>query len=251
MVRTSSLGCLCALLVAACAVFALGGAVESARAASDYSTALGTVVRLSDERTITLWGTPLKTARVYLNPSASARTVAKLRLTTEDRMPEVYVALSLTTNSEGSWLRIRIPGRPNGRSGWVRRGAFGDLERNRYRLEISRRSFHIRLFREGRQIFRARVGVGTPQTPTPAGRFWIREKLRFKSNPSYGNYALGTAAYAPTLSEWPGGGVVGIHGTAFPSLIPGRPSHGCIRMRNASIAKLWQMTPLGTPLWIR
>ncbi len=251
MVRTSSSGCLRALLVAACSALALGGAAERALAADEYSTELGKVVRLSDERTMTRWAVPLKTARVYVTASAKARTIARLRLLTEDRMPEVYIALALATNSEGNWLKIRIPGRPNGRSGWVRRSAFGDLERNQYRLEINRRSFHIRLFRAGRLIYRARVGVGTAQTPTPAGQFWIREKLRFRSNPLYGHYALGTAAYAPTLSEWPGGGVVGIHGTAFPSLIPGRPSHGCIRMRNSSMAKLWRMTPLGTPLRIR
>ncbi|CAB4335798.1 unannotated protein [freshwater metagenome] len=251
MVRTSSSGFLRAILVAACSALALGGAADRALAANEYSTKIGTEVRLSDERTMTRWATPLKTARVYVTASAQARTIAKLRLLTEDRMPEVYVALSLATNTEGDWLRVRIPGRPNGRSGWVRRAAFGDLVRNEYRLEINRRSFHIRLFRAGRQIFRARVGVGTAQTPTPAGQFWIREKLRFRSNPSYGNYAFGTSAYAPTLSEWPGGGVVGIHGTEFPSLIPGRPSHGCIRMRNASVAKLWQMTPLGTPVQIR
>jgi lipoprotein-anchoring transpeptidase ErfK/SrfK len=54
----------------------------------------------------------------------------------------------------------------------------------------------------------------------------------------------------PTLSEWPGGGVVGIHGTNEPQLIPGRPSHGCIRLRNADITRLWQMIQIGTPIEI-
>jgi lipoprotein-anchoring transpeptidase ErfK/SrfK len=66
----------------------------------------------------------------------------------------------------------------------------------------------------------------------------------------YGPYALGTSAYAPTLAEWPGGGVVGIHGTNEPQLIPGRPSHGCVRMRNADITRLWHLISVGTPIEI-
>ena len=46
---------------------------------------------------------------------------------------------------------------------------------------------------------------------------------------SYGPWAFGTSAYS-VLSDWPGGGVIGIHGTNQPHLIPGRPSHGCVRV---------------------
>jgi lipoprotein-anchoring transpeptidase ErfK/SrfK len=97
---------------------------------------------------------------------------------------------------------------------------------------------------------RIRVGVGKPSTPTPNGHFWVREKLRFTNAPAYGRYALGTAAYAK-LSDWPGGGVVGIHGTDQPYLIPGAPSHGCVRVKNADMARLYRLTPIGTPIEIR
>jgi hypothetical protein len=36
----------------------------------------------------------------------------------------------------------------------------------------------------------------------------------------------------------PGGGVIGIHGTNQPYLIPGWPSHGCIRVANRPIRRL-------------
>ena len=78
----------------------------------------------------------------------------------------------------------------------------------------------------------------------------MREKLRFDNAPVYGTYALGTAAYAK-VSDWPGGGVVGIHGTNQPQRIPGRPSHGCIRVKNADMARLYRLTPIGTPITIR
>jgi lipoprotein-anchoring transpeptidase ErfK/SrfK len=62
---------------------------------------------------------------------------------------------------------------------------------------------------------------------------------------------MGTAAYSGVLTDWPGGGVIGIHGTNQPGLIPGRPSHGCIRMRNRDIKRLYALTPVGTPLRIK
>jgi len=114
----------------------------------------------------------------------------------------------------------------------------------------ARRSATLALTKKGKTLFKTRVGVGKASTPTPAGHFWVREKLRFKDAPAYGNHALGTAAYAK-LSDWPGGGVVGIHGTDQPNLIPGRPSHGCVRVPNADMAKLYELTPVGTPIEIR
>ena len=79
-------------------------------------------------------------------------------------------------------------------------------------------------------------------------QLYIREKFRVKGTPVYGPYAMGTSAYAPHLTDWPGGGVVGLHGTNEPGLIPGRPSHGCIRLRNSSITKLYRLVPRGTPI---
>ena len=89
-----------------------------------------------------------------------------------------------------------------------------------------------------------------PGTPTPSGRFWVRERLsNLGGNPAYGPFAFGTSAYS-RLSDWPGGGVVGIHGTNQPGLIPGRPSHGCVRVPNGKIMKLKGVMPVGTPIWI-
>jgi lipoprotein-anchoring transpeptidase ErfK/SrfK len=92
------------------------------------------------------------------------------------------------------------------------------------------------------------VAVGKASTPTPRGSFWIRERLRGLGNgTSYGPWAFGTSAYS-NLSDWPGGGVVGIHGTNRPNLIPGRPSHGCVRVRNDKVRQLARLMPIGTPV---
>ncbi len=175
------------------------------------------------------WAHPVNIVPIRAQPENGAKRVATTRMQTEDRRPEVYLVLERTRN----WVRIRIPGRPNGRTGWVRRTALGPIRSVDTRIIIDRRATTLTLTKDGRTVLKTRIGIGKRATPTPAGHYWVREKLRFSNAPVYGSFALGTAAYA-NLSDWPGGGVVGIHGTNQPQLIPGRPSHGCIRVRNAA-----------------
>ena len=86
--------------------------------------------------------------------------------------------------------------------------------------------------------------------PRRRGEFYVRNRLtRFRS-PFYGPVAFGTSARSATLTDWPGGGFVGIHGTDRPDLLPGRVSHGCIRMRNADVRRLARLMPIGTPVSI-
>jgi lipoprotein-anchoring transpeptidase ErfK/SrfK len=92
--------------------------------------------------------------------------------------------------------------------------------------------------------------VGQPRWPTPRGRFYVRDELTKFAGPTYGPLAFGTSARSAVLTDWPAGGFVGIHGTDHPELIPGRISHGCIRMRNADILRLARLMPVGTPLTI-
>jgi lipoprotein-anchoring transpeptidase ErfK/SrfK len=99
-------------------------------------------------------------------------------------------------------------------------------------------------------VFRAPIGVGLPETPTPVGQFYIRDKLTRYHSPFYGPLAYGTSARSAVLTEWPAGGFIGIHGTDQPALIPGRISHGCIRVRNADLLRLSRLLPVGTPVTI-
>jgi hypothetical protein len=219
------------------------------RAAAD-GLAAGTMV-LSNQHTATRWAYPLAEAVVRAAPSDRAHSVGRLRLLTGDLQAELYVALaSRRLGSGATWVRIDVPGRPNGNTGWVPRAALGPLHLVRDRLLVNRATLRATLYRDGSAIFSAPVGVGKATTMTPAGNFYVMEKLITNAAPLYGPYAIGTSAYAPTLSEWPGGGVVGIHGTNQPQLIPGRPSHGCVRMRNGDVTRLWHLVALGTPIEI-
>jgi lipoprotein-anchoring transpeptidase ErfK/SrfK len=119
----------------------------------------------------------------------------------------------------------------------------------RTQLQIDRSPPRAVLYKRGKRIWSSPVGVGAKKTPTPAGRYWIRERLKSLGG-AYGPWAFGTSAYS-VLSDWPGGGVIGIHGTDQPHLIPGHPSHGCVRIPNPAVLKLVKRMPVGTPVRIR
>jgi lipoprotein-anchoring transpeptidase ErfK/SrfK len=159
------------------------------------------------------------------------------------------VLRQVVTRSGRTWFKIALPMRPNGTTGWVLRGALGRIRAVDRWLVIDRRSLRLSLFKGGHRVFQAPVGIGKPSTPTPAGLFWVREEFVLPDQAFYGPYAFGTSAYA-NISDWPGGGVVGLHGTSLPQLIPGRPSHGCVRLRNDDILWLAQNVPVGTPVAI-
>lgn len=257
---------LCAALAAAAiALLAPTGAAAngSAAAASNTAGSTGTstttasatptsavIATLSNLKTLSRWAYPQAGAAARQFPSPHARIVGYLHFLTPDGQAEVYLALRSYTVGSKTWVEVPIPGRPNGRTGWVPAGALGEMHVTHEYLRVDRERLKITLFRSGQPIWSAPVGVGRPSLPTPAGHFYIREKLQAIGGPVYGPYAFGTSAYAPTLSEWPGGGVVGIHGTDEPQLIPGYPSHGCIRLRNADIVQLYRMVEVGTPLEI-
>ena len=207
--------------------------------------------RLSNESTVSRFAGAVARVAVRARPVRTAPRVGRLRYLTEDGPFEVYPALESNVDRHGAtWVRIRLPARPNGGTGWVPRAALGPLRTVTTLLRVNRATLRATLYRAGRRIWSSRIGVGKPSTPTPAGRFWIRSRLHgLRGDPAYGPYAFGTAAYS-VLSDWPGGGVVGIHGTNEPGLIPGRPSHGCVRVPNAAITRLWRLMPVGTPVRI-
>lgn len=206
---------------------------------------------LSNERTRTRWAHALSRAPARLRPRPHAHTVTRLHYNTEDGFAEVYLVLARYTDASGRrWLKVRLPMRPNGHTGWVRRSALGGLHTVTTFLRVDKHRLRATLFRNGRRVWHAPVGIGKHGTETPGGRFYVRERLRVPSRDSlYGPLAFGTSAYSK-LSDWPGGGVVGIHGTNEPGLIPGRPSHGCVRLRNQDIVRLGKLMPIGTPVRI-
>lgn len=204
--------------------------------------------RLSDGRTYTRWAHPEITAPIRADPLSGAAVLGHLHMLTEDGEPEVYLLLAERTIATGeTWVQLRVPGRPNGRIGWVGRGDLGSFHLTHWTLQVALSRLRATLFLDGHATWSAPIGVGSPATPTPTGHYWVRELLRVSGHTLYGPFAFGTSDYS-VLSEWPRGGVVGIHGTNQPQLIPGRPSHGCVRMTNPDIVYLAHHLPLGAPV---
>jgi hypothetical protein len=209
---------------------------------------------LSNEFTYTQWAYVARGAWVYASPSLFARRITRLQWYTESGFPEPYVMLRAHWDDRGrEWVEVRIPGRPNGRVGWVLRGALGRAHVNHQAVVVNRENLRLYFYDNGHLVWSAPVGVGKPSTPTPAGHFWITE-LFVITNPSSGYYpyAYGTSDYS-TLSEWPEGGVVGIHGPYYApaSAIPGRISHGCIRLRVPDDFWLGHHLQVGAPLLVK
>ncbi|HXY26995.1 MAG TPA: L,D-transpeptidase, partial [Acidimicrobiales bacterium] len=63
------------------------------------------------------------------------------------------------------WLEVRVIGRPNGQTAWVR-AADVSLTRTPYYIVVDLSRRHLLLFREGKLRLYAPAGVGAPQTPT-------------------------------------------------------------------------------------
>jgi len=184
-------------------------------------------------------------------PKSSAKTVGRLSRKTGEGTDDLVLVIARTTDRRDRvWLKVRLPIRPNGTTGWVQQGALSELQPVNSWIKVSTKTYKISVIKKGKRVFSASVGVGQSQWPTPKGQFYIRAKLANFGDAFYGPLAYLTSATSATLTDWPGGGIVGIHGTSLPGLIPGQISHGCVRMKNADILKLDKLVAVGTPITI-
>jgi hypothetical protein len=185
-------------------------------------------------------------------PSNRAEVVAPLATTTPEDTTNIVLVLGRARDQAGRlWVHVRLPVLPNGGTAWVPRSALGVYGVVHTHLIIDLERLTATLLRNGSAIFRAPIGVGRPEWPTPKGTFYIRDKLARYSSAFYGPLAFGTSARSSVLTDWPGGGFIGLHGTNEPRLVPGRISHGCVRFRNRDILELGRLMPVGTPITIR
>jgi lipoprotein-anchoring transpeptidase ErfK/SrfK len=150
-----------------------------------------------------------------------------------------------------TWFRVQLPTAPNGSTGWVHASDVRVYPvTSRVVVDLSsRRAFVYRL---GRLAFSTPVAIGKPQTPTPLGRFFVDERYRLSSaNGPFGVAALGISAHSDVLHDWVQGGPIALHGTDEPGLIGSAVSHGCVRLPNSQMSRLFELAPAGTPVLIR
>ncbi len=181
-------------------------------------------------------------------PDPAARVVRQLHQFRSDYRRQIVLATGQAVGADGrTWFHLNLPMRPNGTTGWIPAGAVA-LRPVHNRIVVHRARKVIEVFRGARRVLTAKVAVGAPGRETPLGEFYVTARFH-PDDPFLGVFALETSAYS-RLTEWPGGGVVGIHGTSKPWLLGKAVSHGCVRVSNATALQLKRLAPLGTPISI-
>ncbi len=183
-------------------------------------------------------------------PSRTAPVIKTLTQFRSDFRPRTVMALGTLDNAKTgkpAWYRITVPGRPNGRTGWIPARSADVKQIDRW-LVVYRGSRKFEFYVGSRLVRTGKIAVGKPGTETPLGLFYVQAKFD-PSWPVLGAYAFETSGYSK-LSDWPGGGVVGVHGTNTPQLIGQAVSHGCVRLYNKDIEYLRSVVHIGTPVKI-
>lgn len=156
------------------------------------------------------------------------------------------------TDASGTgWVRVLVPGRPNGRSGWIRAGASSPAA-TAWRIVVRLSTRRVTVLREGRTTRTFRAVVGAAATPTPLGRFFVEEVVVLGRREPGAPYALALSARSDVLQEFAGGpGQIALHGMANVGGVLGTASsHGCLRLTTSAVTWLAQRIGPGTPVTV-
>jgi lipoprotein-anchoring transpeptidase ErfK/SrfK len=195
----------------------------------------------SAQRAVSLHG-----ALVVRKEARTSSAVVRLPAATRLGSPRVLLVQGVVPG----WVQVLLPTRPNGSTGWVD-AADVRLETVHDLIKVDLGTRGMTLVVGNRILTRTKVAIGSPDDPTPTGRFFVTDRVRPPDpNGTYGAFALGLSAHSATLSEFGSGdGQIGIHGTNEPTSIGRAASHGCIRVP-ADVAPMLARIPLGTPVVI-
>ena len=149
------------------------------------------------------------------------------------------------------WVNVRLPGRPNGHTGWISRDTTVPVT-TIWHLVVDAGRRQVTVYRSGRVARVFRAVVGKPSTPTPAGEFFVEESIALRSSDVGAPFALALSARSNVLQEFGGGpGQIALHGLSNVGGVPGTAvSHGCIRLDDAVMRWLAARIGPGVPVTI-
>ena len=191
---------------------------------------------------------------VYSSPHRGHRRVTTVRASRPITGGQTALpVLGRATTSRGvRWLRVRLPGRPNGRRGWIRKRSTV-LARTSWHLVVRTTTRRVLVYRHGRLVRSFQAIVGKPSTPTPHGAFFVEESVAMLPGSAGAPFALALSARSNVLQEFAGGpGQIALHGVRNVGGAMGTAaSHGCIRLTDHSIGWLAARIAPGVPVTIR
>jgi lipoprotein-anchoring transpeptidase ErfK/SrfK len=159
--------------------------------------------------------------------------------------PTTVPVIGALIGSDGvRWLRVMLPGRPNGSTGWIAQQGTSETTTN-WHIVVDLAARRVRVYSAGHVVRTFQAVVGKPSTPTPTGEFFVQETLQMSPGEAGGPFALALSARSNVLEEFEGGpGQIAIHGRDnLGGTLGAAESHGCIRLATASID--WLATRIG------
>ncbi|HEY3481026.1 MAG TPA: L,D-transpeptidase [Streptomyces sp.] len=192
---------------------------------------------------------PLQTVALYREPGGPAvAALPAAQLVSDTWLPVVA--------EEPGWAEVLLPSRPNGTAAWVYLDDTVTTARSPYRIEVDRGRYTLRLFKDGTETGRWTVGVGKPNSPTPATRTFIMSSIR-DTHPTFSPIVLALGAHSDVYTRYgqvggvPGPGTIALHTWPSPDVF-GRPSSdGCIRIPADALHAISADVPIGSPVLIR
>ena len=135
---------------------------------------------------------------------------------------------------------------------WSQEPVPGDAGRKNRVVLVSLVDRKLAVIDNGTVIATFQVAVGAKFSPSPTGEFTIISRV---SNPTYYHHGtvIPTGKDNPVGTRWVGLNLkgYGIHGTNAPRSIGRAASHGCIRLRNRDMERLFTMLRVGDVVQIR
>lgn len=154
----------------------------------------------------------------------------------------------LVTATVPGWYQVLLPVKPNGTAGWVAAADVREEVTNDFLL-ATLSAFRIDHYVGGKLKESFPVATGASATPTPTGLFYLWA-IQADPGPPYDPVIFALSAFSPTLTNWPLGGIVGIHGWSDPSVEGQAISNGCLRMHPGDAGRLQSELQLGVPVQI-
>jgi len=153
------------------------------------------------------------------------------------------------------WLRVLVPARPNGASGWIPRSAVASMSPRLVVVRAHLASRRVEVWRDGRRVAAWTAGIGRSATPTPTGRFAVYETVAVPpaEQGTYGHYIVALTAHSDVVRLLDGQDpVVAFHGAGAAGAVrlDAPSSLGCLILAEAPLAALTRLAPPGTPVEI-